>query len=116
MKEFDRNESPTINLIQLTKQDTGLKYDLYLYTSASVKEYLIPIVEIDYSKDYTPVLVLSAKEIRLIKKSDIKTEDFEEICDYLKRNYEIIVKHWNSEILDKEVLDALCKRKKETNV
>lgn len=116
MADFKRSEPDSFELVQVAKEDSGLKYDIYLYSSGKVKEYLTPIVEIDYGTDLTPVLVFSANEIRLIKKSDLPATDFEEISDYLKRNYDIIVKHWNCEMSDKEVLNTLYKRDNEANV
>lgn len=106
----------SFELVQVAKQDSGLKFDIYLYSSGTPKKWLMPIIEIEKDKKLTPLFLIGGKEPKLYEPSNIQIDELDEIIKYINRNNHIIIEHWNGKISDKEVLNLLYKSDKKLSV
>ena len=111
-----RNEPDSFELVRVAKEDSGLKFDIYLYSSGISKKYLLPIIEVEKNDKLTPFILTSDKKPELIELSNLSTNELEEIKDYITRNSEIIINHWKNKMSDKEALNLLYERDNKTNV
>ena len=111
-----RNEPDSYQLVRVAKEDSGLKFDIYLYSSGISKKCLLPIIEVEKGDKLTPLLITSDKKIELIEPSNLSVDELETIKKYITRNSEIIINHWKNKISDKEVLNLLYESDEKTNV
>ena len=57
--------------------------------------------------DFVPISIDKEKPVALI---ECEIPEFEMIADWIKENYDILMRHWNNEISDYEALVALARK------
>lgn len=81
------------NVVKVTTKDSGLSFNIFL-KSAGVKPYNeAPFILVENLTGYT--------KIRISENADCECKK------WITDNYELLVKHWNCELSDREVLNML---------
>ena len=100
-------ESDCFEMANLETQDAGLPFDIWL-DSAGCKRNVphnTPRIKVNVDGNLIPIL-FSETDITPTKEFRHKNE----IIDWINQNREILLKHWNKELTDREVLNLLAKK------
>ena len=95
--------------VVVSKNDTGLPYDLLLYSLGKRSGHSEPRLVVDIGSERVPVSISSAPEIL----ADKAIEDFFAVREYICCHLPLLLLHWNNDCTDKEVLTQLCETDKE---
>ena len=92
--------------VRLGKKETGLPYDVIL-DSSNLEEKLkiLPHLCIDFEEMLVPILIDEEPNITL--KTNLDIPDVGEILNWVSNHYRILLRHWNNELTDREVLNEL---------
>lgn len=94
-------------MANLRKQESGLPYDIWLY-SAGCKlntPHNVMRIKVSIDNELIPVIIASQRDIRPQK--HFKREN--EIISWAYDNYYTLFKHWNNELSDRQALNILAK-------
>ena len=88
-------------LVRLMKQESGLPYNIKMYSSGCGKRY-----------SNTPILLLEnhSKDIQLPISTDPIDQEIQykkEIESWIRNNYDILTKHWVGDLSDRKMLCAV---------
>jgi len=86
-------------MVSVSTEDTGLKYDLKIGIC-----YVSPVLFVDVDGDRIPVSISDNPKV-LVSGKKIPNEA--EVFWYIKKYKDVLLKHWNKEITDKQALNAL---------
>ena len=86
-------------MAKAVKADTGLPYDIWLGNALQL------IVDVD--GDLIPVSISKSPEILIPNKS---IPNFSEVERYIIKYYDPLMRHWNGELTDKQILNVLGKQ------
>lgn len=91
-----------IEMANVSKNDTGLDYDLWIYSAGIDKKtkHNEPRIKVDVNGNRIPVSISSNPKILT---SD-KIKGFNKIKDYIIKYENVLLKHWNKEYTDKQAL------------
>ena len=107
-EEFYAQVYDGFDLLQVSEEDSGLDYDIFLLSSASInlKEDTLPHLYIDCGEEKIPVSISdNPMLLKLIDNTIIP--DFDLLKEWIRKNMEVLLKHWNQEMSDREVLNRL---------
>ena len=99
LEDFDEEVS---EMLRLGKEGTGLKYKVWLdyLGKERARKNNSPRLMIDLSghgRDFVPISIDKFNPKILI---DREVEDFENVADWIKKNYSVLIRHWNQELDD----------------
>lgn len=103
-------EEEISEMAHLTKRKSGLPYDVLIdYDGKRRARQNSPriMIRLDDRWDFVPVSI-DDKEPAVLLEREIP--DFEVVTDWIKENFDTLMKHWNNEIDDYEALVALSLR------
>ena len=86
-------------MANVSTEDTGLEYDLKIGIC-----YVSPSLLVDVDGDRIPVSISDNPQV-LVSGKKIPNEA--EVLGYIKKYKDVLLKHWNKEITDKQALNAL---------
>lgn len=94
-------------MANLRKQESGLPYDIWLDSSGYKlnTSHNVMRIKVNIDNEFIPVIIASQRDIRPQK--HFKRED--EIILWASNNYDILFKHWNNELSDRQALNILAK-------
>lgn len=94
-------------MANLRKHESGLPYDIWLYSAGCEQNTHQNVMRIRVSIDneLIPVIIASQRDIRPQK--HFKREN--EIILWASNNYDTLFKHWNSKLSDRQALNILAK-------
>lgn len=98
-------EQELYEMANVSKQDTKLPYDLWIDSEGKNRKssHHIPRLKVDVGDDRIPVSISDNPSILV----DKKIKKFSEVSKYIVKYKDILVKHWNKEITDREALNEL---------
>ncbi len=94
-------------MANLVTKESGLPYDIWLDSAGSKRKvpHNSARLKVDVDGELIPVL-FSETEVTPTKNFRHKKE----IIDWIIQNRSILLKHWNKELTDREVLNLLAKK------
>jgi hypothetical protein len=101
-----KEEDCFFEMANIKSRETGLPYDIWIDSMGSRRNipHNTPRIKVDVNGERIPVL---------ISKEDIKCQkdflDKAKIVNWIKDNYETLIRHWNGEISDFEAITLLIK-------
>lgn len=111
------DEDYFLEMANAVKSDTGLPYDIWLDSKGKERNvpHNYPRIKVDVNGNLIPVII---SDNPIIPKSvGIETfRKFNEIKEFIIKNKEILLKHWNKELSDRETLNLLAVNKKDDNI
>ena len=105
---LEENDDYLFEMANLTKADSGLDYDIWIDSVGNLRKgsHNEPRLKVDVDNDRIPVLI-DEKEPKILVNKKIK--GFNKIKKWIIQNYDILIKHWNKELTDRQALNALSK-------
>ena len=99
---------PMYEMANLLKNESGLPYDIWLDSAGKDRKvpHNIPRIKIKIGEEMIPVILYSMDDIRA--KKEFRRSG--EVIQWVKNNYDIIMRHWNKEISDRQALNMLAKK------
>lgn len=94
-------------MANLRKQESGLPYDIWLYSAGCKRNthHNVMRIKVSIDNELIPVIIASQRDIRPQK--HFKREN--EIISWASNNYYTLFKHWNNELSDRQALNILAK-------
>ena len=112
LNELD--EDYFLEMANAIKVDTGLPYDIWLDSKGKERNipHNYPRIKVDVDGNLIPVII---SDNPIIPESvGIKNfKKFNEIKKFIIKNKDILLKHWNKELSDREILNLLTVNNKE---
>lgn len=107
LEDFDEELS---DMIRFGEEDTGVKYRIMLDPLGKERKRKnnSPRLMIDFDGHLRDVIPISIDKFNPEILIDREVQDFKKIANWIKKNYSIIMKHWNQEIDDVETIFLLC--------
>lgn len=92
-------------MANVSKQDTKLQYDLWIDSEGKNRKvsHNTPRLKVDVDGDRVPVSIEDSPKILV----DKKIKGFSEIAKYIVKYKDVLIKHWNKEITDRQALNEL---------
>ena len=118
MSNKKQNLKSRFNLLRVSKKDTDLPYDLWLYSNPKEKEQLSPRILVDAGKRMITVLISDINNIVILEESDNQLEvllNLESTKRYIKQYSDVFINHWKGEISDRQALNSLNRLEKNLN-
>ena len=100
-KNVKRKHIDGFLVVCATPKETGLPYDILMDSLGSEKE----------TKEYPKLGVVIQDMVVPAILSGTTFKDSEKILEWVKKNHVLLLKHWNKELSDLEVLEELVKTK-----
>lgn len=93
-------------MANVSKSDTKLKYDLWIDSDGINRNvpHNLPRLKVDVDGDRIPVSISDDPKV-LVSGKKIPNEA--EVLEYIRKYKDILLKHWNKEITDRQALNAL---------
>lgn len=94
-------------MANVSKDDTGLPYDIWIDSEGKLRKvgHNSPRIKVDVDGDRIPVSI-SQNPMILVDK---KIPKFNLIKNYVIKYFDVLIKHWNKELTDKQALNLLNK-------
>lgn len=107
-------EDYLLEMANVNKQDTGLPYDLWIDSVGKDRnnKHNEPRIKVDVDNQLIPIIIDKENPDipESVKKQGIKTfKNINKIKDYVKKYYDVFIKHWNKELTDRQALNLLDK-------
>ena len=111
----DLDEDLMFEMANAVKEDTGLPYDIWLDSEGKNRKvsHNSPRIKVSVDGKLIPVLISDNPDLPedVLKKGTKRFRRFNEIRKFIIDNKEILLKHWNKELSDREILNLLVKEK-----
>ena len=110
---FFEEKNEYFGVVNLSKKITGLPVNLIAYSDYLTARDNIVRFQNDYDDkvNYTNTLPISISKdnpkILINRKLNIKIEDYNKLCNFIKKNYDILLKHIENKIDDADLLDKI---------
>lgn len=108
------DEDYFLEMANAVKEDTGLPYDIWLDSRGKERNisHNLPRIKVDVDGNLIPVII--SDDPRIPDNIKIKTfRKFNEVRKFIIQNKDVLLKHWNKELTDREVLNLLNVSNKE---
>ena len=94
-------------MANVSKQDTGLPYSIWIDSEGRdrVAPHDIPRIKVDVNGDKIPVTISDTPKILVNK--DIPR--FTQVASWIIKYKQVLLKHWDKELSDKQALNMLGK-------
>ena len=98
-------------MLEVPERKTGLKYLVFLdsYGKERERENNSPRLMIDLSgHDYEDIVPVSIDKFNPKVLIDREVPDFKSVAEWIKKNYFILISHWNQKLDDIDVSHLFC--------
>lgn len=107
-------EDYLLEMANVNKQDTGLPYDIWIDSMGLNRNntHNEPRIKVEVDHNLIPMTISKTNPDipESVKKQGITTfKGINKIKDYIKKYYDVFIKHWNKELTDKQALNLLDK-------
>ena len=94
-------------MANVSKSDTGLHYDIWIDSVGSDRkgQHHIPRVKVKVGESMIPISI--SEDPRILAGEDFVRSG--EILRWVAKYHEVLLKHWNKELTDREALNLLGK-------
>ena len=94
-------------MANLRKQESGLPYDIWLYSAGYKRNipHSVMRIKVCIDDEFIPTIIASQRDIRPQK--HFKREN--EIILWASNNYDTLFMHWNGKLSDRQALNKLAK-------
>ena len=103
------------SMLKIWEDDTGLKYRVFLdyFGKERKRENNSPRLMIDLSgHEYEDIVPVSIDKFNPEVLIDREVPDFEGVAEWIKKNYVILISHWNQKLDDVDVGHLFCDENK----
>lgn len=112
------DEDMLFEMANMTPQETGLPYKIWFDSGSSARNlpHSIPRVKIQYEGSWIPITISDSPEIptSVLKNSRIKdVPKIQEVKDFIIKYKDILLKHWQGEFSDFQLMSAIVKDRTE---
>lgn len=112
------DEDMLFEMANMTPQETGLPYKIWFDSGPSARNvpHSIPRVKIQYEGSWIPITISDSPEIptSVLKNSRIKdVPKIQEVKDFIIKYKDILLKHWQGEFSDFQLMSAIVKDRTE---
>ena len=103
--QFRLDESELMEMANVSTQDTGLPYSIWIDSAGKDRKvsHNDPHVKVVDGKFIKPVYISKNPEILVGR----KFEHSAEVLKWLRKYYDVLIKHWNKELTDKQAFNLL---------
>lgn len=96
------SECEIMEMARVKESDSGIPVVIYVSTKQSVKERHGPRIKVSnikntFSDADTFAIDISKNPAPIAGKVKLKHDEVEDICDWIKLNYDALMKYWNDE-------------------
>ena len=98
----------SFEIVIANKEDTQLPFDIALDSLGREREGAIPYIFI--LREREKVLILISKQPHIARNRKQHNHSFGIIFKWVEENYNVLIKHWNKEISDKDILNILSRK------
>jgi hypothetical protein len=95
------SESEIMEMARIKEADSGIPVVIYVSTKQSVKEHHGPRIKVSNIKTFSDsdnfAIDISKNPSPIAGKVKLKNSEVDDICDWIKLNYEPLMKYWNDE-------------------
>ena len=101
------NDDYLFEMARVSKEDTGLPYDLWIDSNGKDRKSPrdLPRLKVEVNGNRVPVSISGTPEILVNK----EIPEFRVLRYYIIRYLDVLLKHWNKELTDRQALNLLNK-------
>ena len=102
---FKLDESELMEMANVSTQDTGLPYSIWIDSAGKDRKtsHNDPRIKVRVNGEFIPVSISKNPEILVERKFDHSAE----VLKWVRKYYDVLIKHWNKELTDKQALNLL---------
>lgn len=98
----------SFEIVVANKEDTKLPYDIALDSLGRERAGAIPYIFILCERRKIPISI--SKQPHIMRSRKQHNQNFNIIFKWVEENYNVLIKHWNKEISDKDILNILSRK------
>ena len=106
LEALEEFEDAIFGMCRLAGSSTELKYDILVDYFGSTKK-ISPRLLIDFNGHCSGLIPISIDEFNPKILVDRKVPGFDKVSKWVKKNFSLLIRHWNQEIYDEDLLSLL---------